>query len=44
MPNHEKHFRRHKKLQQRSDAKQSTRSVIAEKKAKGEDLWLFWSG
>ena len=36
MPNHDKQFPRHNKLQQRSDAKCSTRSVIAEKKLKGK--------
>ena len=36
MSNNEKQFPRHKKLQQRSDAKRSTRSVIAEKKLKGK--------
>ena len=36
MPNHDKQFPRHNKLQQRSDSKCSTRSVIAEKKLKGK--------
>ena len=35
MLNHKKQFPRHNKLQQHSDAKRSTRSVIAEKKLKG---------
>ena len=36
MPNHEEQFLRHNKLQQRSDAKRSTRSEVAEKNLKGK--------